>query len=88
VDAPAPRNEPLLPAVSAAVQPNGENHGSHQDDHPDADCGQAGSPESRPNSSEEMPMSSPSSAERRKHCHQRQGQHAQPLSSLHKTYRL
>jgi hypothetical protein len=80
--------EPLLPALSAAVQPNGKNHGSHQDDHPDADCGKAGSPEGRPDSSEEMAMSSPSSAKRRKYCHQRQGQHVQPLSSLHKTYRL
>jgi hypothetical protein len=88
VDAPAQRSEPLLPAVSAAVQPNGKNHGSHQDDQPDADCRQAGSSESRPDSSEEMPMSSPSSAKRRKYRHQRQGQHAQPLSSLHKTYRL
>jgi hypothetical protein len=80
--------ELLLAALGAAVQPNGQNHGSHQDDHADADCGKAGSPEGRPDSSEEMPMSSPSSAKRRKHCHQRQGQHVQPLSSVHKTYRL
>jgi hypothetical protein len=80
--------EPLLPALSAAVQPNGKNHGSHHDDHPDADRGKAGSPEGCPDSSEEMPMSSPSSAKRRKYCHQRQGPHVQPLSSVHKTYRL
>ncbi len=67
--------ELLLPALGAAVQPNGKNHGSHQDDRPDADCGNAGSPEGRPDSSEEMPMSSPSSAKRRNYCHQRQGQH-------------
>jgi hypothetical protein len=76
--------EPLLPALSAAVQPNGKNHGSHQDDRPDADRGNASSPEGRPDSSEEMPMSSPSSAKRREYCHQRQGQHVQPLSPLHK----
>ncbi len=79
---------PLLPPLSAAVQPNGKNHGSHQDDHTNANRGEAGSPEGRPDSAEEMPMSSPSSAKRRKYCHQRQGQHVQPLSSLHKTYRL
>jgi hypothetical protein len=84
----AQRSEPLLAALSATVQPNGKNHGSHQDDHADADRGKAGSPEGRPDSAEEMPMSSPSSAKRRKYCHQRQGQHVQPLSSLHKTYRL
>jgi hypothetical protein len=84
----APRSAPPLPALSAAVQPNGKNHGGHQDGDPDADCGKAGSPEGRPDPSEEMPMSSPSSAKRRKYCHQRQGQHVQPLSSLHKTYRL
>jgi hypothetical protein len=78
---------PLLPALSAAVQPNGKNYDSHQDNHPDAYCCKAGSPEGGPDSSEEMPMSSPSSAKRRKHCHQRQGQHVHPLSSLHKTYR-
>ena len=48
----AQTSEPLLPALSAAVQPNGKNHGSHQDDHPDADCGKAGSPEGRPDSAE------------------------------------
>ena len=80
--------EPLLPALSAAVQPKGKNHGSHQDGHPDADRGKAGGAEGRPDSSEEMPMSSPSGGKRRKYCHQRQGQHVQPLSSLHKTYRL
>jgi hypothetical protein len=72
----------VLPALSAAVQPNGKNHGDHQAGHPDADRGKAGSPEGRPDSSEEMPMSSPSSAKRRKYCHQRQGQHVPPLSSL------
>ena len=82
------RSEPLLPALGAAVQPNGKNHASHQDDHTDADCGKAGSPEGRPDASEEMPMSSPSSVKRRKYCHQRQDEHVQPLSSLHKTYRL
>jgi hypothetical protein len=84
----AQRSEPLLPAFSAAVQPNGKYHGSHQDDHPNADCGKSGSPEGRSDSSEEMAMSSPSRAKRRKYRHQRQGQHVQPLSSLHKTYRL
>ena len=44
--------EPLLPALSAAVQPNGKNHCSHQNDHADADCGKAGSPEGRPDSAE------------------------------------
>jgi hypothetical protein len=56
------QSAPTLPALGAAVQPNGKNHDSHQDDHPDADSGQAGGPEGRPDSSEEMPMPSPSSS--------------------------
>jgi hypothetical protein len=84
----AQRSEPLLPVFGATVQPNGKYHGGHQDDDPSADCGKAGRPEGRPDSSEEMAMSSPSSAKRRKYCHQRQGQHVHPLSSVHKTYRL
>jgi hypothetical protein len=67
--------ELLLAALGAAIQPSGKNHGSHQDDRPDAECGNAGSPEGRSDSSEEMPMSSSSSAKRRDYCHQRQGQH-------------
>jgi hypothetical protein len=63
----AQRSEPLLPTLSAAVQPNRKNRGSHQDDHPDADRGKAGSPEGRPDAAEEMPTSSPSSAKRRKY---------------------
>jgi hypothetical protein len=46
------RSAPLLPALGAAVHPNGKGHDSQQDDHPNADCGKAGSRESRPDSSE------------------------------------
>ena len=74
-----------LAALGAAIQPNGKNHGSHQDDRPDAECGNAGSPEGRPDSSEEMPMSSPSSAKRRDYRHQRQGQHVAQHPRLHVT---
>jgi hypothetical protein len=64
-----------LPALGASVQPNRENHDDHQDRHPGAYRGEAGGPEGHPNSSEQMPMPSPSSAKRRDYRHQRQGQH-------------